>query len=698
MVRHLIGLNGRQRLGAGVWRRAARLLTSLILLGLGPPTGLAQSPAMPPSADALNAVVVQAREALRRGDRVALAAARDTVLAAHHPLAMWVDYWDLSNRLADAQQSDLDAFYARWPGTYVEDRLRNDWLLELGRRRDWVHFRAEYPRFILADDRQLNCYWLVTQQLDGQPVRSAALAAWTAMRDPDDGCALLGRTLVEAQVFTPDDIWHQVRLATEFDRPEVARAVAGLISDANARALKDIFANPVRYLKHRPDLSGATGHQLALLALMRAAAADPDMAADLISQTWRERLPLAVTATAWAELAKQAALKLMPRAADDARLAWTLWDAASKPGTPPPWGEDLLAWQVRAALRQPDSDRQRWPLALRAMAAMGPALQQEPVWVYWKARAVLASAQPGPAGEADRAAAREALDGIASRPSFYGNLAAEALGAQVGLPPAPAPLTQAELAEPRAQPGLVRGLQLIALGLRSEGVREWNFSLRKLPERGLLAAAQWACEREFWDRCISASERTRGEIDMAQRYPLPFREQVLALARANGIDPAVAYALIRQESRFVLDARSQAGAGGLMQIMPGTARWTAHKIGLPFTPSMLADRDTNLQLGLAYFKRVLDDFGNSLPLAAAAYNAGPNRLRRWRASPAVVEPAAWAESIPFNETRGYVENVLANSVYYRLMLGGPPSSLKERLGPSIGPREPAGASQDRDIP
>ena len=242
-----------------------------------------------------------------------------------------------------------------------------------------------------------------------------------------------------------------------------------------------------------------------------------------------------------------------------------------------------------------------------------------------------------------------------------------------------------------------RAQQLISLGLRSEGVREWNFTLRGMADRELLAAAQWACEREVWDRCINTSDRSKTEIDVAQRYPMPWRGALLNAARGSGLDTAVLYGLIRQESRFLTDARSHVGASGLMQLMPATARWTAKKIGLDFRPEMVNDRDVNLQLGAAYLKRVLDDFGGSLAMAAAAYNAGPGRPRRWREG-VTLEAAAWAETIPFNETRDYVKKVLSNSVTYAALLGAPAPTLKSRLGPSIGPRDPGSAASDRDLP
>jgi len=216
-------------------------------------------------------------------------------------------------------------------------------------------------------------------------------------------------------------------------------------------------------------------------------------------------------------------------------------------------------------------------------------------------------------------------------------------------------------------------------------------------DRELLAAAQLACDREVWDRCINTSDRTRAEIDIEQRFPMPFRKEVLARSRDIGLDPAYVYGLIRQESRFVMDARSGVGASGLMQIMPSTAKWTAKKLGIDYSPDMLVDRDANLKLGTSYLKLVLDDFAGSQAMAAAAYNAGPGRPRRWREGP-MLEPAIWAENIPFTETRDYVKKVLSNATLYAAVISGTAPSLKLRLGKPIGPREAGATPADGELP
>jgi soluble lytic murein transglycosylase len=178
---------------------------------------------------------------------------------------------------------------------------------------------------------------------------------------------------------------------------------------------------------------------------------------------------------------------------------------------------------------------------------------------------------------------------------------------------------------------------------------------------------------------------------------MPFRDAVVERAKSIGLDPAYVYGLIRQESRFIMDARSHVGASGLMQVMPATARWTAKRIGLTdFRAEQITDRDTNIAIGTAYLKLALDDFGGSMPMAAAAYNAGPGRPRVWR-NGTVLDAAIWAENIPFSETRDYVKKVLANTTNYAALITGQPQSLKARLG-TVGPRGVAEPEVNKELP
>jgi len=673
-------------------RRVARALIAALWVGIAIIGAVPPAQAQAPTQNGGDAAILDARDALRRKDRNRLATDRAIAAATNHPLAMWADYWELQNRIGEVQQAEVDLFAARWRGTYVEDRFRNDWLLELGKRRDWANFAAEFPRFRMNDDREVTCYALLIDQAAGKDVRDAAFAAWLAQKDADDGCALLAATLYDAKQFSASDVWRKARFAIDAGRPRAARQAAVLISVAAGAAVNELTDSPARYLARNASTLNRNAAELTTLALMRMASSDPDAAATLLNDRWDRALPADLAAWAWASIAKQSALKLQPDASDFFLRAA---QRATKVKGELDWPDDTLAWKARAALRA-DNGKPRWQQVMQAINAMGETEQRDSTWVYWKARALQALAADSQEGESMRAMGRELMADISGQLSFYGALAAEHLGVPIALPPKPVPPTAAEREAARLNPGFVRALQLISIGLRSEGVREWNFTLRGMDDRELLAAAQLACDREVWDRCINTSDRTKTEIDIEQRFPMPFRRDVLAKARETGLDPAYVYGLIRQESRFVIDARSGAGAAGLMQIMPATARWTAKKIGLSYTPDLIADRDTNLKLGMAYLKLVLDDFSGSQPLAAAAYNAGPGRPRRWRDGP-VLEPAIWAENIPFTETRDYVKKVISNGAYYAALLSGQPPAMRVRLGRSIAPATET-SPLDKELP
>jgi len=645
------------------------------------------------TAQGFETTVVDARDAFRRHDRVRLAALKTQAAAERNPLALWVDYWELTNRINEVQAPEFAAFAQRWSGTYVEDRLRNDWLLELVRRRDRATFAAEYPRFRMNDDREVTCFALANDQLSGKDVREGGLSAWLAQKDADDGCAFLAATLLESKQLAPADIWKKARSSIEAGKPRAARQAVGLISESVGAAMAEVVDSPARYLAKKAGTATRTDAELATLALARLAASDSESAAALLGERWERALPPDLASYAWSSVARQSAIKLQADASDQFLRAGRLLAKGSREID---LSDDTLAWKVRAGLRA-DNGRARWQQVVQAINAMSPAEQKDAAWVYWKARGLQALARDSQDGESLLATSRELLAGIAVQLNFYGALAAEDLGQPQSLPPRPAPLTGTERDAAASDPGLARALTLVAIGLRGEGVREWNYSIRGLGDRELLAAAQLACEREVWDRCINTSDKTRAEIDMDQRFPTPLRKEVVARAREIGLDPAFVYGLIRQESRFILDARSGVGASGLMQLMPATAKWTAKKIGLPYTPALIADRDTNLKLGNAYLKLVLDDVGGSQAMAAAAYNAGPGRPRKWREGP-VLDAAVWVENIPFPETRDYVKKVLSNSSYYAALLGGRGTTVRSRLGKTIGPPDPNAPPPEKDLP
>ena len=212
-------------------------------------------------------------------------------------------------------------------------------------------------------------------------------------------------------------------------------------------------------------------------------------------------------------------------------------------------------------------------------------------------------------------------------------------------------------------------MRLTALDLRPEALREWSYIVRGLDDEGLLLAAQFAQRSGLYDRSINSADRTQRRHDFALRYQTPYRDEIGEAARKNGLDEAWVFGLTRQESRFVADIVSSAGATGLMQLMRPTAKWVAKQTGRSdFVQTQLEQPVVNAELGSYYLRYVLDRLDGLPVLATAAYNAGPGRAQAWRgATP--LEGAVYAETIPFNETRDYVKKVLSNAMFYQAQLG-----------------------------
>ena len=218
------------------------------------------------------------------------------------------------------------------------------------------------------------------------------------------------------------------------------------------------------------------------------------------------------------------------------------------------------------------------------------------------------------------------------------------------------------------------------MDMRIEGAKEWAWATRKMSDRQLLVAAEVARRNELYDRSISAADRTVQMHDFNLRYPAPYREALQENLHKHGLEEAWVYGLMRQESRFITRVSSDAGAAGLMQIMPATARWVARQIGMKgYRKGLIHQLDVNIKLGTYYMKTVSHQFDDNPVLASAAYNAGPNKAQQWRGTQAM-EGAIYVENIPFDETRDYVKKVMSNTVYYSMLFGQPAPSLKQRLG------------------
>ena len=600
---------------------------------------------------------LDAREAFQRGD-IARMDQLAKQLDDDYPLAQYVQYWQLRSRFANLSPGEIQNFLARYKNSLVADRLRADWLRQLAKDRDWPGFLREYPQ-LTTEDPELVCLAYQARLAQGESgILTRARPLWFTAQVLPESCLPLFELMLKNEMLTAEDTWTRIRLALEIGNVSGARMLLGYLPAAqrpDPKSLDSISRRPQHFLDRAAlPLRTRAQRELAIYALYRTAEGWPQTAAERlrkISTEW----PDAERDYAWAQIASVAARNLHPDA-----LTW-FGNAGNG------MNDRQLTWRARAALRAGN-----WNEVLAAIEAMSPAEYRYAQWRYWKARALSALGR--------ESEANALLAPLSNQFNFYGQLAAEDLGTSISTVPQTYRPDNDEIEVIAKDPGLVRALTLYGIGLRYEGALEWQWAVKDYEDKQLLAAAELASRNQWYERAIDTAERTVLLHDFGLRYPTPYREVVQDYASQLGLDEAWVYGLVRQESRFVHTARSTAGASGLMQLMPSTARWVAKRLGLSGHHGTLTSAaDSNIVLGTYYLRQMMDSLDNQMVLASAGYNAGPRRAREWIAS-RPLEGAVYIETIPFSETREYVKRVMNNTLYYSRLLRQAGPSLRERLG------------------
>jgi soluble lytic murein transglycosylase len=598
-----------------------------------------------------------AYDAYRAGDPIKLA--RHAKHLDNHLLEPWLDYWRLSMGLEDTPNREVREFFAKHANLYVAERLRSDWLRVLGKRSEWPEFDRHAKRYS-RDDLEVRCYaWSSRLENGDDGALDEAMAMWLEPNELPEGCQRLTATLNIRGRLSLTNIWRRVRVLFEHGQITAAKTTLALLPKSEApdeRMLAEAARQPKRLIERLPlVLETRAAREVAVLAGVRHARNDPVAAAAALEGPLAERFSEKELKFLWGLVGYEAAREHHERALD--------WYARAGNA---PLDDRHLAWKVRAALRAG-----QWQVVRDSIDRMSAAVRNDSAWIYWFGRAL--------AAHGEETGSRAYFLRIAGQTDFYGLLATEELGYVATLPQTTIVPSEQEIAAAAAHPGLARALELIRLGIRIEGVREWLFTIRDFDDIQLLAAAELARRAGVYDRAIHTADRTVRLHNFTLRYPVPYNDVFREYALTHGVDQAWVLGLVRQESRFNVEARSSAGAAGLMQVMPHTARYVAAKIGLRnYRPKSVTEVETNVTLGTGYLKLVMQQLGNPV-LASAAYNAGPSRARRWRDARAL-EGAVYVESIPFPETRDYVKKVMANSVFYSALLNGKGMPLKARIG------------------
>ncbi len=606
----------------------------------------------------------QVREAARARDLATLAQISEQ--STGDPLEMYPRFYLLSTQINQTDSADANQFIQRYSPSPLAERFTNEWLKELARRQSWAEYEALYPRLDSPNTEQI-CFKQQAALLRGDASSIPNHKnLWFNAKALPGTCNMLFDTLFANGLLSEEDAWWRIRQAfsnsanSSNSQPDLARQLASRVGNPPELGAKSVSAvhNAPEKAIAKINTNSRAGRELWLYAVEKIGRKNPQQAASLISSaSW---LAPADQQFAWQQLGLLAARRLLPEASRWLERAH-LNDIS----------DDDREWAIRAALRVSD-----WKMVEQRINALPAHLQQGNTWRYWKARALLARNQS--------ATANALWLGLSDQLDFYGLLAREEIGQILS---APTPVYKANTEDLKAihsLPGVLRALQLNAQGWRTEATREWNWAMKGLSDQQLLAAAELASRNRMYDRSIYSAMRPKTMQDFTLRFPQPYRDSVEPAAKAYGLDPAWVFGLIRQESRFIADIRSSAGATGLMQLMPATAQWVAKRLGMSdFTMADMSDPEINPQLGSYYLAYWNERFGGNPVLATAGYNAGPGNAAKWR-DDSEMEAAIYIETIPFSETRDYVKAVLANASHYSHYYNGSPSQILKRLPPVAG--------------
>ena len=576
-------------------------------------------------------------------------------------LAPYLEYEFLRDRIPQTSPEVLEKFIQRANDAPVGNMLREKWLRQLARRGDWAEFDRHYRA---SDDPDLRCIKLdrdLRKGIEPAQLEKDIDTLWLSGSPRPTECEPVFKKLHAEGYFTPARVWARVALAMEARNLSVAKAMGNYLP-ADERVWISRWIS-----LHREPLAALRAWdypvetEVARTALKHGVMRLGHRDAQIAMNEWQELKSRYSFSEADDHEIKRYLGLLAAQDHQPVALEW-LTDVV-----PAPDDDALREWRVRAAIRAAD-----FRLVKFFVEAMSNTQKAEPTWRYWRARALASLGQ----GESAKRELRE----LARTRTFYGFLAADRLQLPYSLEHSAVQPTPEEVSEMLARPGVQMAKELLAIGDTVGARRQWQWTMQALDNRGLQVAASIAGAWGWHDRAILTLTRTDNMDDIELRFPLLHRQMVEANAEANDIAPAWMYGIMRQESAFVVDARSEAGALGLMQLMPGTGREVGRLLKLPVRNNDAILRiENNLRLGARYLHSVLKQYQGHVVLATAAYNAGPTRVREWLPKGEAMEAERWVETIPYTETRRYVKNVLAFTAVYERRLGGEGTRLSDRM-------------------
>ncbi|GAA5317231.1 MAG: lytic transglycosylase Slt [Candidatus Pelagadaptatus aseana] len=576
-----------------------------------------------------------------------------------YPLTPYLDYAELQRRLHRLPHQEVDQFLTKNRDTLLGNRLQRQWLTVLASQKRWQDYRSYYVTS--ANSTELRCHALEARARTGDKTAlSEVTELWNVGRSQPDECDNVFKLWLNSEHFNQDIAWQRFDKAMAAGKVQLAQYVAKRFDATNQNYAKlyiEVHHYPSRLHKQQRFLEQSAKMQSVILhGIKRYARRDSPNA---LRQWKRYDAQQLFEDQQRFELQQYLASRLVRQGHQDKAedLLAGMSDITS---------DRLIEGLLREFLKEKD-----WVKTLSYIDKLPAESQQQERWQYWQARALEQLGQTK-----QEVTPKQLYTKLALQRGYYGFLAADRLGRQYHLGDVPALMDKSRVAAIANRGASLRARELLAVGDELNARREWLHMTQQLSTEEHVAAAKLAHQWGWHHNTIISLASAKYWDDLQMRFPLAYNKQVQQSARQLNVSPLLLFAIARQESAFAADARSPAGAMGLMQLLPSTAKMTAKRAGIRYRKFDLLTPEKNIVLGSHYINSLLQQFKGNRILAAAAYNAGPHRVKQWlKASAEQLPYDIWIEAIPYRETRRYVQNILAYSVIYGYRMGTTPSLL-----------------------
>ncbi|WP_421209440.1 transglycosylase SLT domain-containing protein [Aeromonas enteropelogenes] len=599
----------------------------------------------------------QAYDAVRANDQARFQQLRARL--THYPLLPYLDYFQLAFRPGAADYQDVTRFIRQHGDTPQSNRLERTYLTYLAQSQQWSQFLRFYPAKPKSTDLLCMHYQALYYTGKTREALQGAGKMWMSGQSRPDACDPLFTLWQGAGLRTQDKIWQRMTMAFEAENPNLIRhlgASLGTGLQGYGNQMVTLFEQPAKAMNPTYFSNNPYSRKLLSLGLTRYANQQPEAVLRQLD-LFRSRFGLSQAEITPVERAIARRLLL-----DRSRSERQWLDNTVRLLADP----DITELRARLAIWEED-----WRGLSGWVKMMPMARQKEDRWRYWMARSLEVQGQ--------QKQARDLYLETANLRGFYGFMAAQRTGAPYRMKNQTVPHVPDWRSASRRWPFLLRVQELLAMNEVAAARSEWIHNLDRNPVAQRIEFGHIALNRGWHDLAILASIRAEAWDALELRFPKPYKQTFSQVARERAVNMSLLYAISRQESALYPRAQSPVGARGLMQLMPATAKETAGKIGVPYrSEQQLFDPAMNIRLGSAYLKRLLDVYDGNRILAAAAYNAGPGRVKRWREQSADKPMDVWVESIPYRETRNYVQNVLSFDLIYQHKFQQPLRFMSDR--------------------